>query len=336
MALINCPECNREISDKANSCIHCGCPEPDKLDAAATGSSNKISKLCPYCGKSNTQRLKSLKKKQLVIGYILIIVALACFINDVNGYFTFIIATTGLLFFSGKLSTSEKDDLYIEKGWHCNICGKAWLTHPNTSSGTESKSVLINSVSRNRIIAGTSLYVGVLIGLISNSYLEIIFDYSGLISYIITITFVMIITYYSFLNKFSYKYISNLHKMSFIITFLFGVIGYFIFSRYYYIYPELHNPILSSRSNSEKTLHDLITSLFIGIPGYISLYLSIFYNRKQNQMTNDTEEDSQYNQPELLPNSTTYFFTAYEKRFNSLRVKWFWLGILAPSLLILV
>ncbi len=26
MALINCPECNREISDKSNVCIHCGCP----------------------------------------------------------------------------------------------------------------------------------------------------------------------------------------------------------------------------------------------------------------------------------------------------------------------
>jgi ribosomal protein L7/L12 len=26
MALINCPECNREISDKAVSCPHCGCP----------------------------------------------------------------------------------------------------------------------------------------------------------------------------------------------------------------------------------------------------------------------------------------------------------------------
>lgn len=26
MALINCPECNKEISDKAKSCPHCGCP----------------------------------------------------------------------------------------------------------------------------------------------------------------------------------------------------------------------------------------------------------------------------------------------------------------------
>lgn len=26
MALIECPECNKEISDKANSCPNCGCP----------------------------------------------------------------------------------------------------------------------------------------------------------------------------------------------------------------------------------------------------------------------------------------------------------------------
>lgn len=26
MALINCPECGREVSDKAPACIHCGCP----------------------------------------------------------------------------------------------------------------------------------------------------------------------------------------------------------------------------------------------------------------------------------------------------------------------
>lgn len=26
MALINCPECGKEISDNAEKCIHCGCP----------------------------------------------------------------------------------------------------------------------------------------------------------------------------------------------------------------------------------------------------------------------------------------------------------------------
>lgn len=26
MALINCPECGKEISDNANKCVNCGCP----------------------------------------------------------------------------------------------------------------------------------------------------------------------------------------------------------------------------------------------------------------------------------------------------------------------
>ena len=36
MALINCPECGKEISEKAKSCPHCGCPieasEPEKVE----------------------------------------------------------------------------------------------------------------------------------------------------------------------------------------------------------------------------------------------------------------------------------------------------------------
>ena len=29
MAIIKCPECGKEISDKAKTCIHCGCPIED-------------------------------------------------------------------------------------------------------------------------------------------------------------------------------------------------------------------------------------------------------------------------------------------------------------------
>ena len=39
MALINCPDCNKEISDKAVSCIHCGCPiTPVTSDAPSTNA----------------------------------------------------------------------------------------------------------------------------------------------------------------------------------------------------------------------------------------------------------------------------------------------------------
>lgn len=32
MALIKCPECGKEISDKANACIHCGYPLNEEED----------------------------------------------------------------------------------------------------------------------------------------------------------------------------------------------------------------------------------------------------------------------------------------------------------------
>lgn len=38
MALIKCPECGKEISDKAASCIHCGCP----IEDVATGGGVRI------------------------------------------------------------------------------------------------------------------------------------------------------------------------------------------------------------------------------------------------------------------------------------------------------
>ena len=38
MALIKCPECGKEISDKSNACIHCGCP----IMSATQENSNEI------------------------------------------------------------------------------------------------------------------------------------------------------------------------------------------------------------------------------------------------------------------------------------------------------
>lgn len=32
MALIKCPECGKEVSDKANACIHCGYPLNEQKD----------------------------------------------------------------------------------------------------------------------------------------------------------------------------------------------------------------------------------------------------------------------------------------------------------------
>jgi len=41
MALINCRECGKEISDKSQQCVHCGCP---------TAPSDNIDKRCIRCG----------------------------------------------------------------------------------------------------------------------------------------------------------------------------------------------------------------------------------------------------------------------------------------------
>lgn len=32
MALIKCPECGKEVSDKAAACIYCGCPFSNKKE----------------------------------------------------------------------------------------------------------------------------------------------------------------------------------------------------------------------------------------------------------------------------------------------------------------
>lgn len=46
MAIIKCPECGKDISDKAKECIHCGCPienkEPQKVEVVK--KRNKMSK----------------------------------------------------------------------------------------------------------------------------------------------------------------------------------------------------------------------------------------------------------------------------------------------------
>lgn len=45
MALINCPECGKEVSDKASVCIHCGFP----LDEIK----ENLNIQCPHCGAEN-------------------------------------------------------------------------------------------------------------------------------------------------------------------------------------------------------------------------------------------------------------------------------------------
>lgn len=66
MALIKCPECGKEVSDKADACIHCGCPIKKNAQSELVREINfqppisvcqrcrkKISthmETCPHCG----------------------------------------------------------------------------------------------------------------------------------------------------------------------------------------------------------------------------------------------------------------------------------------------
>lgn len=45
MALIKCPECGKDVSDKAPSCIHCGFPLQEQPKQQI--------QYCPYCGRTN-------------------------------------------------------------------------------------------------------------------------------------------------------------------------------------------------------------------------------------------------------------------------------------------
>lgn len=54
MALIKCKECGKEFSDKANACIHCGCPiEKDEKKTFCIECGNQLNasdKVCNKCG----------------------------------------------------------------------------------------------------------------------------------------------------------------------------------------------------------------------------------------------------------------------------------------------
>lgn len=55
MALIKCPECGREVSDKAKACIHCGFPLEESLCAFDSTPIEGSMNICPKCGRIYTQ-----------------------------------------------------------------------------------------------------------------------------------------------------------------------------------------------------------------------------------------------------------------------------------------
>lgn len=56
MALINCPECGKEISEQASNCPHCGYAiKPDSPINVNVNSGCSVK--CPKCGSSNLQAI---------------------------------------------------------------------------------------------------------------------------------------------------------------------------------------------------------------------------------------------------------------------------------------
>ncbi|MFW5669556.1 MAG: zinc ribbon domain-containing protein, partial [Acetivibrio ethanolgignens] len=67
MALINCPECGKEISDKAVSCPNCGVPIAKPIKKEKTNREKK--------------RISNKSKKVIVVGILL------CIVIGIVGYF---------------------------------------------------------------------------------------------------------------------------------------------------------------------------------------------------------------------------------------------------------
>ena len=63
MALIKCPECGKEISDKAKTCPHCGVPIEMKFCQYCGEKIEKDCVVCPKCGK----QVANLKDDKIII-----------------------------------------------------------------------------------------------------------------------------------------------------------------------------------------------------------------------------------------------------------------------------
>ena len=75
MALINCPECNKQISDKASACPDCGCPMTPPISSVQTQTIEKTAK-----------KYKALSLVAVLMIFIGFIVALStCGSMDSNG-----------------------------------------------------------------------------------------------------------------------------------------------------------------------------------------------------------------------------------------------------------
>ena len=67
MALIKCPDCEKEISDQAVSCIHCG--RPIQSAPAATADSHQAHKAAVSAGNQSSKARYDLGKALGMVGF---------------------------------------------------------------------------------------------------------------------------------------------------------------------------------------------------------------------------------------------------------------------------
>lgn len=116
MALINCPECNREISDTVKSCPHCGFElKPKQTNEPVNNTVNKPNGIkCPQCGSTNisiTQEQDLSVKNRGCIGWLMWIILACC--------------TCGLALII-PLMTNSKVKSTTKTVCICQDCGRKW------------------------------------------------------------------------------------------------------------------------------------------------------------------------------------------------------------------
>jgi len=109
MALVNCHECGKEISDKAQSCPSCGCPIQNTPTASQSNASQQV-------GVQTIQETSKKWKGMQLIGAILLVIGIISCINQTS---------------TGSLTESPVTGVLIFLGFIFSVIGKfgAWWHH---------------------------------------------------------------------------------------------------------------------------------------------------------------------------------------------------------------
>ena len=160
MALIKCNECGKEISDKATTCINCGCPVEEKNKCAECGKDiNTNDKICNGCGcpienknndkKELQQKFKS-KKTFLIVGSV--ILTLIFFIVILSFLFNNKLDITGSYYYSN-------DYIELNSNGNCFYENNEFgFTNIDCSySITNNNSIIVQYTSQSVMYSDTSI-----------------------------------------------------------------------------------------------------------------------------------------------------------------------------------